>query len=119
MYSKYEIISTLNPRSGQSPPASANVAYITHHCMEKNVQVNFRIPARLKERAWKKAEQIGTDPSSLMRLFWTQFVEKDNVVHIQCTVDMDQIFDEGVKSYFMSKKGRGKTKKIGLMIESL
>ncbi len=87
--------------------------------MSKTVQVNFRIPSDLKERAWKKAEQIGTDPSSILKLFLMQFVEKDDIVRIEQTIDMDKVFDEGIKSYFMSKKGQEKTKKIGLMLEGL
>jgi len=87
--------------------------------MQNSIQVNFRIPLDLKERAWKKAEQLGTDPSSLMRLFWTQFVEKDDVVQIRQTVDMEKIFDAGIASYFMSAQGKKKTQKIEALLKNV
>lgn len=86
----------------------------------QSTQVNFRIPAELKTQAQKKAEYLGLNLSEIMKIFLEKFTKEDVLkVQIQHDVEWEKIFNQGVKSYFLSSKGKKTTKAINKAISEV
>jgi antitoxin component of RelBE/YafQ-DinJ toxin-antitoxin module len=62
--------------------------------------LTIRIDAKLKEAAKKKAEKMGLNLSLITKLFYSSFVEKNNIIKI----DTEAIFDEAIKSEPVKKQ---------------
>ena len=56
-------------------------------------QLNIRVPFILKERAQKKAEELGTNVNFLIKLFLSSFIRNDTV-EITHKVNLEKIFDK-------------------------
>lgn len=55
-------------------------------------QLNIRIPIAIKDRAQKKAEELGTNVNFLVKLFLSSFIKNDSV-EIKHSVDLEKVFD--------------------------
>lgn len=79
----------------------------------QSTQINFRIPIKLKQQAQKKAENLDMNLSGVVKLFLEKFACED-VFEIQTrhNIKWEKIFDQGVKDYFMSEKGRKNARAI-------
>jgi len=56
-------------------------------------QLNIRVPLLIKERAKKKAEELGTNINFLVKLFLSSFLKNDSV-EIKHKVDLEKVFDQ-------------------------
>lgn len=82
----------------------------------QSTQINFRIPAKLKQSAQKKAENLDMNLSGVVKLFLEKFAYEDIFeIKTQYNIKWEKIFNQGVKDYFMSEKG----KKNALAIDKL
>jgi antitoxin component of RelBE/YafQ-DinJ toxin-antitoxin module len=82
----------------------------------QSTQINFRIPSELKKDASRKAAKIGYNLNGIVKLFLYKFVEDDNLVEIRKEIQMEKLFDLGVKKAFSSKASIKKTKRIAELL---
>ncbi len=83
----------------------------------QSTQINFRIPAQLKQQAKKKAENLNMSLSGVVKIFLEKFVHEDVLkVQMQHDVEWEKIFDQGARSHFMSKKGKKNTRIINELL---
>jgi addiction module RelB/DinJ family antitoxin len=83
-------------------------------------QINFRMPTQIKDEAQKKAEDMGMNLSKVLQLFLEKFVAENVVTyHVYQDVDLEKVFDQGVREYFLSEKGKQKIKEINQRLEDL
>ena len=81
-------------------------------------QLNIRVPYIIKERAQKKAEDLGTNVNFLVKLFLSSFIQND-CVEITQKVDLEKVFDTWFIKHFMSNQGKKQAKNINTAIENL
>lgn len=81
-------------------------------------QLNIRVPYIIKERAQKKAEDLGTNVNFLVKLFLSSFVKND-CVEITQKVDLEKVFDTWFIKHFMADQGKKQAKSINKSIENL
>lgn len=83
----------------------------------QSTQINFRIPTQLKQQAKKKAENLNMSLSGVVKIFLEKFVHEDVLkVQMQHDVKWEKIFDQGIRSHFMSKKGKKNTRIINKLL---
>jgi antitoxin component of RelBE/YafQ-DinJ toxin-antitoxin module len=79
--------------------------------------MNFRIPAELKKNASRKAEKIGYNLNGIVKLFLYKFVQDDDLVEIKKEIQMEKIFDRGIKAAFSTSRSRKKTRRIARLLK--
>ncbi|MCK5459700.1 hypothetical protein KAI52_01140 [Candidatus Parcubacteria bacterium] len=73
----------------------------------QSTQINFRIPIKLKQQAQKKAKNLDMNLSGVVKLFLEKFTYEDVFeTQTQHNIKWEKVFDQGVKGYFMSEKGK-------------
>lgn len=87
--------------------------------MSTTTQLNLRLPIDIKIRAQKKAEKIWTNINFLVKMFLSKFIISDDAVTIQQDIHMENIFDQGMKEYFMGSEGKQTTQRINKHLERL
>lgn len=83
----------------------------------QSTQMNFRIPVELKRNAMRKAEKIGYNLNGIVTLFLYKFVQDDDLVEIKKEIQMEKIFDRGLKAAFSTSRSKKKTQRIGKLLE--
>ncbi len=68
----------------------------------KTVQINFRIEPEIKRRATERAASLGINLNEAVRMFLSALAFRDGTVRIVREIDMEAVFDEGVRRYFES-----------------
>jgi hypothetical protein len=70
-------------------------------------QINFRLPADIKELAHQKAQAMGISLSDLVKHFLHQFVTSDKTIAtVQYSFARESILDDGIRSYVSTDHGK-------------
>ncbi len=82
-------------------------------------QLNMRIPATIKDKAQKKAEDLGSNLNFIIKLFLVKFISDTKIVEIQQDVLLENIFDTGIKKHLSSKKWQKQIRNINKLLEEI
>lgn len=96
-----------------------SLLYFVYHLyfgFMSSTQINFRIPADLKNNAMKKAQEMGYNLNGIVKIFLYKFVDEDDIVTIRSDIRLEKIFDRGLSTAFTGKKSRRRTKEIGKLL---
>jgi antitoxin component of RelBE/YafQ-DinJ toxin-antitoxin module len=80
-------------------------------------QLNIRTTPQLKLQAQRIATNKGIKLNALLNHFLRKFVENPDVVKIQQEIEMEEIFDEGIREYVNSPEGKRQLRKIDVLLK--
>ncbi len=86
--------------------------------MSATIQINFRLPSELKNKASHKAWLIWTNLNNLIKIFLQKFVTENDIIEMKQDVNFEKIFDKWTIEYFESQKWINRTKNINLMLQN-